>query len=115
MRQIGILAAAGLIALEEGPKRLHEDHTNAKALAIGLAEIPGVQIDADKVVTNIVIFDISATGKTSDEIVNLLEKKGVLAVGFGTQIRMVTHMDVSQCDVANSIAVMRDLLSVNSE
>lgn len=109
MRQIGILAAAGLIALEEGPKRLHEDHTNAKALAIGLAEIPGVQIDADKVVTNIVIFDISATGKTSDEIVNLLEKKGVLAVGFGTQIRMVTHLDVSQCDVANSIALMRDI------
>ena len=109
MRQIGILAAAGLIALEEGPKRLHEDHTNAKTLAIGLADIPGIQIDADKVVTNIVIFDISATGKTSDEIVNLLEKKGVLAVGFGTQIRMVTHLDVSQCDVANSIALMRDI------
>ena len=90
MRQIGILAAAGLIALEDGPKRLHEDHQNAKALAVGLATIPGIQIDADRVVTNIVIFDISETDKTSDEIVNLLEKKGVLAVGFGSLIRMVT-------------------------
>src|SRR5580765_7312869 len=51
MRQIGILAAAGLIALEEGPKRLHEDHENARRLAEGLAEIPGISIDAEKVVT----------------------------------------------------------------
>ncbi|MEQ1645048.1 MAG: GntG family PLP-dependent aldolase, partial [Pyrinomonadaceae bacterium] len=69
MRQIGILAAAGLIALEDGPARLHEDHGNAKALARGLAEIDGIAIDVDKVVTNIVIFDISGTGKTSAEIV----------------------------------------------
>ena len=71
MRQVGILAAAGLIALEEGPKRLHEDHENAKRLAEGLAEINGIKIDVDKVVTNIVIFDISGTGKASAEIVEL--------------------------------------------
>ncbi|MBK8465108.1 MAG: low specificity L-threonine aldolase [Chloracidobacterium sp.] len=103
MRQIGILAAAGLIALEEGPQRLHEDHENAKALAIGLANISGIQINPDKVVTNIVIFDISETGKTQEEIVNLLAQRGVLAVGFDAQIRMVTHLDVSVADVQFAI------------
>ncbi|MEP6704859.1 MAG: GntG family PLP-dependent aldolase, partial [Acidobacteriota bacterium] len=68
MRQIGILAAAGLIALEDGPKRLHEDHENARALAKSVSEIDGITIDASKVQTNIVIFDVSETGKTSGEI-----------------------------------------------
>jgi len=94
MRQAGILAAAGLIALEEGPARLHEDHENAKALAHGLAEIDGIAIDVDKVVTNIVIFDISGTGKTSAEMVAALHENGILAIGFGNLIRMVTHLDV---------------------
>jgi len=94
MRQSGILAAAGLIALEEGPARLHEDHENAKALAHGLAEIDGIAIDVDKVVTNIVIFDISGTGKTSAEMVAALHENGILAIGFGNLIRMVTHLDV---------------------
>ena len=106
MRQIGILAAAGLIALEDGPKRLHQDHENAKALAVGLKEIPGIKIDADKVGTNIVIFDVSATGKASDEIVALLAENDVLAVGFGTQIRMVTHLDVSSEDISKTMAAM---------
>ena len=95
MRQIGILAAAGLIALEDGPKRLHEDHANAKRLAEGLAKIDGISIDVEKVVTNIVIFDISGTGKTSAEIVAALKKNGILAIGFGNLIRMVTHCDVT--------------------
>src|SRR5688572_283073 len=59
MRQVGILAAAGLIALRDGPKRLHEDHANARRLAEGLAEVPGIKIDVEGVVTNIVIFNIS--------------------------------------------------------
>ncbi len=110
MRQIGILAAAGLIALEEGPQRLHEDHENAKALSLGLADITGIQIDSDKVVTNIVIFDISATGKTADEIMALLEKKGILAVGFGNKIRMVTHLDVSANDIEITIDTLKGVL-----
>lgn len=110
MRQIGILAAAGLIALEEGPQRLHKDHENAKALAVGLANIPGIQIDADKVVTNIVIFDVSETGKTQEEIVSLLEQNSILAVGFGTQIRMVTHLDVSDNDIETTIKTIESLL-----
>ena len=106
MRQIGILAAAGMIALEEGPKRLHEDHENAKRLANGLAEIPGISIEADRVVTNIVIFDISGTGKTSDEITDKLKGAGVLAVGFGDLIRMVTHLDISKTDIKTTIEKM---------
>lgn len=96
MRQAGILAAAGLIALEESPKRLHEDHANARRLAEGLAEIAGIKIDVDGVVTNIVIFDVAGTGKTSAEICASLKDQGILAIGFGNAIRMVTHCDVSQ-------------------
>ncbi len=106
MRQIGILAAAGLIALEEGPKRLEQDHANAKALAVGLADIQGVEIDADKVVTNIVIFDISGTGKSSAEIVALLKDHGILAIGFGRLIRMVMHLDVSADEVETTVKAL---------
>lgn len=106
MRQIGILAAAGLIALEEGPKRLHKDHENAKRLAEGLAEIPGISIDVEKVVTNIVIFDISDTGKSSADIVAALKDKGILAIGFANLIRMVTHLDVSKGDIENCLETM---------
>lgn len=104
MRQVGILAAAGLIALEEGPGRLDEDHANARRLAAGLAAIPGVAIDLEKVVTNIVIFDISDTGRSSSEIVAALKDEGILAIGFGSLIRMVTHLDVSAEDIDKTIA-----------
>jgi threonine aldolase len=107
MRQVGILAAAGLIALEDGPKRLHEDHENARRLAEGLAEIPDIAIDVEKVVTNIVIFNIAGTGKSSSEIVESLASEGVLCVGFGDQIRMVTHLDVSSEMIERTIAAMR--------
>src|SRR5579864_5586661 len=68
MRQAGVLAAAGLIALEETPKILHRNHENAKYLAGGLAKIPGIAVDPKKVVTNIVIFDVRETGNTGAEI-----------------------------------------------
>ena len=106
MRQVGILAAAGLIALEEGPKRLREDHQNAQRLADGLAEIPGISINPEKVVTNIVMYDISGTGKTSGEIVTALKEKGILAVGFGNSIRMVTHLDVSKDNIVDAIGAV---------
>ncbi len=104
MRQIGILAAAGLIALDEGPQRLHEDHLNAKCLAEGIAQINGIAIDVEKVVTNIVIFDIAGTGKTSAEIVTGLKEKGILAIGFGNLVRMVTHLDVTRDDIKYTIS-----------
>ncbi len=112
MRQIGILAAAGLIALDDGPKRLYKDHKNAKDLASGLANINGVNIDVDKIMTNIVIFDISATGKASSEIVAALNQSGILAIGFGNLIRMVTHLDISPDDIEQTVSSLSNLLKV---
>lgn len=111
MRQAGILAAAGLIALEDSPKRLHEDHANARRLAEGLAEIPGIAIDVERVVTNIVIFDITGTDKTSAEICSKLKDSGILAIGFGGAIRMVTHCDVSAAEIDTTLAAMAAVLS----
>src|SRR5947209_688322 len=78
MRQAGVLAAAGLIAIEEMPKRLHEDHANARLLAEALEQIPGLRIDANKVKTNIVIFDVRGTGIPSDELLRRLRTYGVI-------------------------------------
>ena len=109
MRQIGVLAAAGLIALDEGPKRLAEDHANARSLAKGLAFINGITIDVEKVFTNIVIFDISGTGKSSAEIIDALKDRGILAIGFGNLIRMVTHLDVTSDEVGKTIHVISEI------
>jgi threonine aldolase len=110
MRQVGILAAAGLIALEESPKRLHEDHANARRLAEGFAAIPGVKIDVEKVATNIVIFDITGTGKTSADICASLKEKDVLAIPFGDNIRMVTHCDVSAEQIDSTITALTTIV-----
>ncbi|MGH9901707.1 MAG: threonine aldolase family protein, partial [Pyrinomonadaceae bacterium] len=108
MRQAGVLAAAGLVALEETPPRLHEDHANARRLAEGLAELPGVGIDPERVVTNIVLFDVSRAGLSADEICARLQNVyGVLASGFGSSIRMVTHYDVSGDDVEAALKALK--------
>ena len=111
MRQVGILAAAGLIALEESPQRLNDDHENAQNLAEGLANIPGVFVDLEKVATNIVIFDISSTGKESNEICVSLKEGGILAIGFGKAIRMVTHCDVSNEDISETVRTLKRILA----
>jgi threonine aldolase len=103
MRQAGVLAAAALVALEESPPRLKEDHANARRLAGGLAEVEGVSIDPESVVTNIVLFDITGTGKTSAEICARLRERGVLAIAFGPEVRMVTHYDVSRADIETTL------------
>lgn len=110
MRQVGILAAAGLLALEESPKLLHLDHENAKRLAEGVANIKGISIDAEKVQTNIVIFDVSETCKTSAEICNALKENGILAIPFGKAIRMVTHYDVSREDIEKTLKALENIL-----
>ena len=105
MRQSGVLAAAGLIALEESPAGLTADHGNARALAEDLAKIPGLQIDPGAIQTNIVIFDISglSIGGLAIGAKTLsaeLKASGVLANGIDeTHMRMVTHRDVTseQC------------------
>ena len=106
MRQAGILAAAGLIALEQGPQKLEVDHANARFLAGELAQIPGVKIDPVKVQTNILICDVSGTGKTATELSRTLAEHNVLANAVSPRlIRFVTHLDVSreQCAAAAEV------------
>jgi len=111
MRQAGVLAAAGLIALEEGPKRLHIDHANARFLAQELAQIPGIKIDAAKVVTNILFFDVSGTGITAFEISKILGAQGVLANATDAKsIRMVTHLDVDRAGCERAMRVLREVV-----
>jgi threonine aldolase len=99
MRQAGVLAAAGLIALEESPTRLREDHRNACYLAGKLSDLPGIKLNLDRVQTNIVIFDISGLGISTREFSDELRSRGVLANGINpTHMRMVTHLDVSRAD-----------------
>ncbi|MCA1591159.1 MAG: low specificity L-threonine aldolase [Acidobacteria bacterium] len=108
MRQVGVLAAAGLVALAESPPRLHEDHAHARHLAEGIAELPGCSIDPESVQTNIVIFDTSATGLMANEICARLQRDhGVLASGFGNSIRMVTHYDVSRAGIEHALVALR--------
>jgi threonine aldolase len=98
MRQAGVLAAAGRIALEEGPGRLHEDHANARLLAEALASTPGVAIDLDSVETNIVIFQLTA-GAGAPELAARLKARGILMSAIAPDaIRLVTHRDVSRAD-----------------
>jgi threonine aldolase len=111
MRQAGVLAAAGLIAIEEGPKRLAIDHENARLLANGLAEIPGIKIDPAKVVTNILFFDVAGTGLVASEISKRLAAQGVLANAFNAQlIRMVTHRDVDRAGCERALLALREVL-----
>jgi threonine aldolase len=97
MRQAGVLAAAGLIALEEHPRKLAADHANARYLAEALSRIPGISVDPAKVQTNIVIYDVSGCGIPASEFSARLKAKGVLMNAVGeTQLRLVTHYDVNR-------------------
>ena len=109
MRQAGVLAAAGLIALEDGPKHLAEDHADARYLAKGLAQIRGIRLDPAKVVTNILIFDISGTGMNSAEMSERLARANVLANGVGpSAMRLVTHRDVDREGCARALEAVAE-------
>src|SRR5918999_3968800 len=108
-RQAGVIAAAALVALEEGPERLHEDHANARRLAEGIAEIAPGSVDLDAVETNIVFVDPAPFGGTAAEVVGMLRDEGVLATIVAGQVRMLTHVDVSADDVEKAIAAFRRL------
>jgi threonine aldolase len=112
MRQAGVLAAAGLIALEESPARLHRDHENARFLAQRLSQLPGIRINPASVETNIVIFDISGTGVAPPDFSNELKSRGVLANGVGaTSIRMVTHRDVARHQCERALEILAEVTS----
>jgi threonine aldolase len=102
-RQAGIMAAAGLIALEEGPKRLAEDHDHAKILARGLAQsTPGV-LDPDDVETNMVFADTKAIGLDPVRVWRRLAEDGVLANVVAGKVRFVTHLDVTRPEVEETV------------
>ncbi len=110
MRQAGILAAAGLLALEESPKNLPVDHENARLLAQRLAALPGIGLDASAVRTNIVIFDVSDWGVPAKTVSQHLKERGILANGINaTHLRMVTHSDVDRKDCEMAADSMEEL------
>jgi len=109
MRQAGILAAAGLVALEESPAKLQVDHQNSRFLAEGLARIPGIQVDPGKVVTNIVIFDVAETGLPAAEVSARLKQRGVLMNAINERcVRAVTHYDVSRAQCAEALGAVAE-------
>ena len=109
-RQAGILAAAGLIALEEAPGRLHEDHAAARRLAEGMADIsPGV-VDPEAIRTNIVFADPSPLGIGSQELVTRLGESGVLCKASGPRLRLVTHRDVSGDDIEQCLVTWAEVV-----
>jgi threonine aldolase len=100
MRQAGVLAASGIVALETMVDRLKEDHVHARILAEGLAELDGISLDLETVQTNIVRFDISGLGLTAREFIDQLRVHGIKAGGRGSRIRLVTHRMISRDDVS---------------
>jgi len=111
MRQVGILAAAGIYALDHHMERLKEDHRNAKRLALGLKELKGISINPDHVETNMVIFDVVNTGMTAPQVTEAMKREGVLIHAFGkTHIRLVTHLDVSNGDIDRALQAFEKVL-----
>jgi threonine aldolase len=109
MRQVGILAAAGLYALEHHIERLAEDHENAQILAQALKEIPEVQLEP--VETNIIIFELTKT--PAEKLITELKKRNILALAIGPRrVRLVTHLDVSRADVLRAACALQEILSL---
>jgi threonine aldolase len=112
MRQAGVLAAAGVVALNEMVERLDEDHQNARRLAEGLADLPGVEIDPTAVQTNILFFDLVDGRITPDELAAGLREQGVvIGAGSARHIRMVTHHGVDASDVEHVLLAMHQVLT----
>jgi threonine aldolase len=112
MRQAGIIAAAGIHALEHHVTRLADDHERARRLARGLAELPGIAVDADRVDTNIVIFDVRGTSLTGEEFGRrTLERFGVRFSVLGPSlVRAVTHLDLPADAVERALSAARGAL-----
>ncbi len=110
MRQAGILAAAGIYALDHHLKRLKATHDQAKRLALFLSGCEGVSIDPAQVETNIVIFDVSQSHKTPAQVAKAMRARGVLIHPLGkTQIRLVTHIDVSDAGIEKAVEAFKQV------
>ena len=111
MRQVGVIAAPGIIALEEMRERLHIDNENAKRLADGIGDLPGVTLDPEIIETNMVFARFEAPAPSVEEVCRQLERRGVLCIPHGPGvIRFVTHYDVDEADVERLICALRDTL-----
>ena len=108
-RQAGIVAAAGLLALEEGPKRLHDDHARARRLAEGLAEMFPGSVDLDQVETNMVLVDTAPMGLEPLEAIRRLGDEGVGATIVPPRVRLVTHLGISDDDVGAALSAWRQI------
>ncbi len=105
MRQAGVLAAAGIVALTEMVDRLAEDHANARRLAEGIAGLPGIVLDPATVQTNIVIFELDRSGLTPQQLAAQLAEQGVWLFTIGGQrLRAVTNYHVTAADIERTIA-----------
>jgi threonine aldolase len=107
LRQAGIVAAAGLYALDHHVERLADDHENARVLAEGLAELPGVELDPADVETNIVVFGFADAAWLCTELERAGVRMGVIGPG---RVRAVTHLDVDRAEIESALATVRDLL-----
>jgi threonine aldolase len=112
MRQAGIIAAAGIVCLEQMIDRLAEDHENARRLAIGLAEIPGIILDPTTVQTNIVIFELAEDRLTAAEFAARLKSEGVLCGAIGPRrVRMVTHYGITAADIETTLRAVSRVMA----
>ncbi|MCG3128995.1 MAG: L-allo-threonine aldolase [Phycisphaerae bacterium] len=110
MRQVGILAAAAIYALDHNVERLAEDHRHAQQLAEAIAALPGLRLDPRDVETNIVIFEIEPRLGTAEQFVGRLRERGVWMFATGpTKVRAVTHLDVSGEQISRAIEAFREL------
>jgi threonine aldolase len=111
MRQAGILAAAGIYALDHHRDRLKEDHEKARRLALGVSNLPGVVLDPGQVETNIIIFDLSNREMTAPRLTETMKRKNVLIHAVNkTQIRLVTHLDVSFAEIEQTLKAFNQVL-----
>ena len=113
MRQAGVIAAAGVYALERNVDRLAEDHANARSLAEGLSAIDGLSLDLKSVETNMVYFDVNHATVSAPELCRALESDHGVRLGAmnETRIRAVTHLDVSADDITSAVTAVRTVLS----
>jgi threonine aldolase len=110
MRQVGVIAAAGIISLTEMIDRLAEDHNRAKRLAEGICNLPGIELDPKDVETNIIFLKFNHPRISIQEFLNKLKEKGILALGLAGRIRLVTHKDINDEDVEKTIKAFKEIL-----
>ena len=111
MRQAGVIAAAGIFALETMTERLAEDHINARALGDGIAEIPGLSIDLETVQTNMVFFGLGREDMTQQDLVDALGERGVKILVLGGRLRAVTHYGIGAEDIQVVLGALREVMA----